>query len=118
MTEPPTQLRDAIALVAAAGSGDLSVLAAEFRRLIAEAAGLPDPGPRTASAAGTSTPPTEWARLAADNPAAFAAAAALLVDECATRSATVCLLACELNGPDAPTLQDVALHLARTEAGS
>jgi hypothetical protein len=114
MTEAHDRLVEGIALITAAASHDLAQMAAEIRRAIILAAGLPEPtSDADGSGAGDDQSAAQLLRdLAASNPDALAAATGKILEEAGMRIAAVAYLGAALNGEGRPSLEHIALILA------
>ncbi|ADP80501.1 hypothetical protein I6A60_13205 [Frankia sp. AgB1.9] len=114
MSAANDRLVEGIALITAAASHDLAQLAAEIRRAIVLAAGLPEPyGDSDDGGSGDDQSAAELLReLAASNPDALAEATSKIIEEAGMRIAAVAYLAAALNGQGRPSLEHIALILA------
>jgi hypothetical protein len=117
MSEANDRLVEGIALITAAASHDLGQLAAEIRRSIVLAAGLPEP---SSDADGGGTGDDRSAAqllrdLATSNPDALATAAGKIIEEAGMRIAAVAYLAATLNSEGRPSLEHIALLLAAAQ---
>jgi hypothetical protein len=114
MSAANDRLVEGIALITAAASHDLAQLAAEIRRAIVLAAGLPEPyGDSDDDGAGDEQSAAELLReLAVSNPDALAEATSKIIEEAGMRIAAVAYLAAALNGQGRPSLEHIALILA------
>jgi hypothetical protein len=114
MSAANDRLVEGIALITAAASHDLAQLAAEIRRAIVLAAGLPEPASDwDGGGPGDDESSEQLLRdLAATNPDALAEATSKIIEEAGMRIAAVAYLAAALNGKGRPSLEHIALILA------